>query len=363
MASNTFGEIFKITTWGESHGKLMGVVIDGCPSNIFISKEEIEKELSLRRSRNSYTTKRKEKDFIEIASGIFKGKTTGAPISIIIKNEDVYSKEYEKNKDLLRPNHANFTYLKKYGIFDYRGGGRSSGRETVLRVIASTIAKKILKKYKIETLAYIKSVYNIEAKIPSLPLTDLKKKRDKSILLCPDPKATDEMISVLEKIKEEKESCGATIECQTSFLPPGLGDPIYQKLSSKLAHGIFSIPGVKGFEIGNGFFSTQMKGSEYHDHFFLNEENEIKTKTNHAGGLFGGITNGMPLVFRVAFKPTPSILKPINTLTVRGKKAVLEWKDSRFDVCFGLRCCPIVEAMTNLVLVDALLMQNSKNLQ
>jgi chorismate synthase len=361
MGNNTFGQLFTITTWGESHGKEMGVIIDGCPSNLSISREEIEKDLLLRRGDHFFSTHRREKDSIEIVSGIFNGKTTGAPISIIIKNTDVDSSDYEKNKNLLRPNHANYTYLEKYGIFDYRGGGRASARETVCRVAAGSIAKKILKKYHIETLAYLKSLHQIEAQIPH-DFALIKKLRNQSPLLCPDKISTEKMLKILETTKEEKDSVGAVIECTVPYMISGLGDPIYQKVSSKLAHAIFSIPGVQGFEIGEGFHSSYMKGSEYHDHFFMDKNKKIKTKTNHCGGLQAGISNGMPIIFRLALKPTSTIEKPIKTITHQGKASILNWKNFRHDCCIALRAIPVVEAMTNLVLVDSLLMQKSISL-
>lgn len=365
MASNTFGNLFRITTWGESHGKAIGVVIDGCPAGIAISDEEINADLSLRQGgRTPYVTPRGEKDDAQIYSGVFEGKTTGAPISIILFNQDVDSTTYAPIKDLLRPGHANFTYLEKYEIFDYRGGGRSSARETACRVAAGAIAKKLIAHFGIEVIAYIKEIGGILIPEPSYSSpNEMRKATRESLIFCPDVKTTETIIGLLEKAKEEGDSLGGVIETVAYHLPVGLGDPVYEKLEANLAKAMLSLPATKGFEIGSGFTAARMKGSEHNDTFILDEKGHVSTATNFAGGTLGGITTGLPMVARVAFKPTSSIKKAQKTLTV--KKEEKEFKlpeGSRHDPCVTIRAVPIVEAMTALVIADALLMNRSARL-
>lgn len=326
---NSFGHIFRITTWGESHGRAVGVVIDGCPAGIEISEEEINTEL-LKRSpgKNPLTSPRKEPDVAELLSGVFEGKTTGTPISILIPNQDADSTKYEPIKHLLRPGHANATYLKKYGIFDYRGGGRSSARETVCRVAAGAVAKKFLLEFGIQPRAFLKEVGGEHA-----------------------------YETLLKKVMIEGDSLGGVVEVEVPNVPVGLGEPIYHKMEALLAQAMLSMPASKGFEIGSGFRAARMRGSEHNDSFF-------QESSNHAGGTLGGLTNGRPLVFRVAFKPTSSILKPQKTTTVDGKEAVLELpKGSRHDPCVAIRAVPVVEAMTALVLADTLLLDRCSTSQ
>lgn len=349
MASNSFGNLFRFTTWGESHGKAIGVVIDGCPAGLELSEEDINRELECRApGKTPYTSPRGEKDHAEIFSGVFEGKTTGAPISIIIFNKDADSSKYEPIKDLMRPGHANFTYLKKYGIFDYRGGGRSSARETACRVAAGAVAKKLLKNIKLKT--YIHSIGGIS--ITEVSDTALAS----SPIFCPDAKAGQKMMEALVKAKEEKDSLGGIIECCVENLPVGLGDPVYEKLEANLAKGMLSIPATKGFEIGSGFAAARMKGSEHNDAFTIDAKGNITTETNYAGGTLGGISTGLPLIFRVAFKPTSSIEKPQKTVDTSGKKQTFELPPgSRHDPCVTIRAVPIVEAMAACTLADALL--------
>jgi len=358
MASNSFGNLFRITTWGESHGKAIGVVIDGCPAGIPITDEEINLEMAKRSpGQNPYTTPRTEKDRVEILSGTFEGKTTGAPISIIIWNLDVDSTKYEPIKDLMRPGHANYTYLEKYGIFDHRGGGRSSARETACRVAAGAIAKKILEKEGIEVLAYLQQVSNIRSAQPKDSFT--KEEISKSPLFCPDPKAEEKMKEAITKAKDKGDSLGGVVAFFVKGIPVGLGDPVYEKIEANLAKGLMSLPATKGFEIGSGFSSVTMFGSEHND-TFIKENDTITTKTNYAGGTLGGITNGLPLYGRVAFKPTSSIMKEQKTVDADGNEATFQLpKGSRHDPCVSIRAVPIVEAMVNLVLVDALLKNRS----
>lgn len=356
MASNSFGKLFRITTWGESHGKAIGVVIDGCPSGIEISEEEINQQLSRRApGKNPYTSPRKESDHAEIYSGVFEGKTTGTPISIIIPNQDSDSSKYETMKSLLRPGHANYTYLAKYGIFDHRGGGRASGRETSCRVAAGAIAKKLLKQYGITPLAYIKELGGVEATIDIELLRDSPQAIYESALFCPDPIATKLMIAKLEEALNQKDSIGGIVELYVEGIPVGLGDPVYEKFEALLASALMSIPASKGFEIGSGFQAARMLGSHHND-LFIAQENAVKTATNHAGGTLGGISTGMPLLARIAFKPPSSIGKTQETVDVEGRPTHLELPvGSRHDPSVAIRAVPVVEAMTALVLADVLL--------
>jgi chorismate synthase len=362
MASNSFGNIFRITTWGESHGKAIGVVIDGCPAGLFLSEEDINQELSLRApGKNDYTTPRKEKDHAEIYSGIFDGKTTGTPISIIIMNHDADSTKYEPIKHILRPGHANFTYIAKYGTHDYRGGGRASARETACRVAAGAVAKKILHFFSIRTCAYLSSMGDVKATIIENDLEKLKNATYSDTIFCPDPIASARMMQKISTAKASGDSLGGIVEFIATGLPIGLGDPIYEKLEANLAKAMLSLPATKGFEIGEGFHASQMSGSDHNDSFikkdFIKSKHIIQTQTNHAGGTLGGISTGMPLLGRVAFKPTSSIQTSQQTTDIVGKPTILTLPEgSRHDPCVAIRAVPIVEAMCALVLVDAVLM-------
>lgn len=360
MGSNTFGTLFQVTTWGESHGKGIGVVIDGCPPGIPLSSKEIDAELKRRRPGNSpFTSPRKEEDLVEIYSGLFEGKTTGAPLSLIIHNKDVDSSHYEPLKNLLKPGHANFTYLAKYGIFDYRGGGRASARETAARVAAGAVAKKLLKEFNIIIIATIKQIGKIAAQnIDPNALPTLKEEMSKSALFCPDPIAEKKMQEAIFLAQKEKDSLGGIVECFSLNLPAGLGDPIFDKLEATLAKGMMSLPASKGFEIGAGFNSVCMKGSEHNDVFIKDIDGNIVTKTNHSGGTLGGISTGMPLIFRVAFKPTSSIARLQNTLSKQGEEKSFKLvKGSRHDPCVAIRAVPVVEAMAAITIADHLLLQ------
>lgn len=339
MASNSFGTLFKITTWGESHGKAIGVVIDGCPAGLELSEAEVNAALAMRAPGQSpFTSPRAESDKAEILSGIFEGKTTGAPISILIWNRDVDSSKYEPIKDLLRPGHANFTYLEKYGVFDYRGGGRASARETACRVAAGAVAKKLLSIYGITVSAELTQVGNVDAR---------------------DSTATT---LALEVAMNEGDSLGGIIEFQIHSLPVGLGDPVYEKLEANLAHALLSLPATKGFEIGRGFAAATMKGSEHND-LFSQKQEKVTIETNHSGGTLGGISTGMPIIGRVAFKPTSSIKKAQTTVATDGTVATLQLPEgSRHDPCVALRAVPIVEAMAALVIADALLLNRCARL-
>lgn len=335
----------------------MGVVIDGCPAGLAIDEDEINEALVLRApGLNPYTSPRKEVDKGEILSGVFQGKTTGAPICIIIPNRDIDSSKYEPIKHLLRPGHANYTYLEKYGIFDYRGGGRASGRETVCRVAAGAVAKKILQLNGVKIVAYLKQVGPIEAKIEGDEIDHIRACTLQSPIFCPDSAASNAIAAWIEKIKKEGDSLGGVVEFIAEAVPVGWGDPVYEKLEANLAQAMMSLPASKGFEIGSGFRSAQMKGSEHNDPF-INEKGHVVTETNYSGGILGGISTGMPIVGRVAFKPPSSIMRPQKTVTTSGETATFQLPEgSRHDPCLAIRAVPVVESMLALVLVDAMLL-------
>jgi chorismate synthase len=349
MASNSFGEIFKFTTWGESHGKAIGVVIDGCPAGLDISEQELNAALQRRSpGASQYTSPRKEPDLAHIYSGIFEGKTTGAPISIIIPNKNADSSKYEPVKNLLKPGHANYTYLQKYGIFDYRGGGRASARETACRVAAGYVANKILAAFNINVSAYIQSIGGIE-------INQSNQNLDDSEIFCPDKVIESQILELINTVKQQGDSLGGVVEFVVTNIPAGLGDPVYQKLEAKLASAMMSIPATKGFEIGEGFNAAKMQGSTHND-LFSNLDKNNSTITNHAGGTLGGISTGMPLIGKVAFKPASSIKKAQQTLDLDGN--IQEFKlpeGSKHDPCVAIRAVPVVEAMCAVVFADALL--------
>ncbi len=359
MGSNSFGSVLQITTWGESHGKAMGVVIDGCPAGLALSEDDIQSYLQKRApGTNPLTSPRKEPDVAEILSGVFEGKTTGAPISIVIPNKNQDSSKYDPIKHLLRPGHANYTYLEKYGLFDHRGGGRSSGRETVCRVAAGAIAQKILAHFGIACFAYLKQIGRVTAEIDLNNLEAI----DASSIFCPDPLAQKQMEEAILEAKEKGDSLGGVIGFLALGLQAGLGDPVYEKLEANLAKAMLSIPASKGFEIGSGFAVAMMRGSSHNDAFIYDEE-KVRTKTNHAGGTLGGISTGMPLIGSVAFKPTSSIYAPQATLSLEKQPAELKLPEgSRHDPCVAIRAVAVVQAMLSLVLADALLMNRSSQL-
>ncbi len=366
MASNSFGNIFRITTWGESHGRAVGAVIDGCPAGIPITEEEINAMLARRApGANEYTSPRKEKDLGEIYSGVFEGVTTGAPISIIIHNKDADSSKYEPIKNLLRPGHANFTYLEKYGVFDYRGGGRSSARETACRVAAAAVARKLLAHYKIDVLAHLCAAGSV-AVTEEFDAGDLSASREAvfaSPVFAADPKIGAAMMEAIAAAKVANDSLGGVVEFIATGVPVGLGDPVYEKLEANLARAMLSLPASKGFEIGRGFGAAAMQGSQHND-AFTRAGGQTTTRTNNAGGTLGGISTGQPIIGRVAFKPTSSIMIPQETVTQEGKEATFELpQGSRHDPCVAIRAVPVVEAMCLLVLADALLMNRAAQLE
>ena len=358
MASNSFGTLFRVTTWGESHGPSIGCVIDGCPSNISLTKQEIQRFLDWRApGRNSFVSERKEEDQVEIVSGVFENKTTGAPISLLINNKDQKSLHYEGMKGLLRPGHANYTYLQKYGIFDYRGGGRASARETAARVAAGAVAHKLLEYFGIRIVAHLQSIGTIQAKAAGNYTFDEVMAQS---LFCPDAEAVRQMEERLSLLKQEGDSIGGSVRVMIHGCPVGLGDPMYEKLQAKLAFAMMSIQAAKGFEIGDD--TSMMTGSEYND-AFIKVGDSIQTKTNHAGGLLGGITNGQPLVCTISFKPTSSIRKSQPTVDLQGKSVTFSQPpEARHDPCVAIRAVPVCLAMTQLVLADAILMSQIDNI-
>ena len=355
MAGNSFGTIYKITTFGESHGKAIGGIIDGFPSNFEIDISKLEFEL-LRRSTNQgiFSSSRKETDKIELLSGLFEGKTLGTPIGFMIKNNNAISKDYNDIKDIYRPSHGDYTYDAKYEHRDYRGGGRASARETAARVIAGAFAKQYLSANGIEIQAWVSQIYNIKALESNNASFD---EIEKSPLRCPDKEAELLMISEIEKAKKEGDTLGGIIKCRISGLNAGIGEPVFDKLNAKLAHAIMSINAVKGIEIGSGFESVEMKGSEHNDEFIM-KDGHISTKTNNSGGIQAGISNGEDIFFNTAFKPIASIMKEQNTIDKFGNKQTISIK-GRHDVCVVPRAVPIVEAMAAIVIMDYLLMNNN----
>ena len=357
MPGNSFGNIFRITTWGESHGEALGVVIDGCPAGVKISEKDIQTELDRRRpGQNKFTTQRKEPDKVQILSGIFDGKTTGTPISMLVKNSDAISKSYENFRDIYRPGHADYSYDAKYGIRDHRGGGRSSNRETIGRVAAGAIAKKILKSMKIKTIGFVSQIGNIFCKNINLNYVE------KNTLRIADKSKLAEMEALIDKVRREGDSIGGAIEVRSIGVTPGLGSPVFEKLDARLAAAIMSIGGVRGFEIGLGFSVAGMKGSEVNDVMQEKVKNKVKFKSNNAGGILGGISNGNDIVIRFALKPTSSISQEQQSIDKNGKKRSLRVK-GRHDPCLCPRAVPIAEAMMNLVLLDCILENKLSNIK
>lgn len=339
MAGNTFGQLFRVTAFGESHGGAVGCVVDGCPSKLSISINDIQKDLDRRRpGQSSITSPRKEEDKIEILSGVFEGKTTGTPILLLVKNKDQRPEDYKHLENIYRPSHADYTYEMKYGIRDWRGGGRSSARVTLAYVAAGAIAKKYLKeKLGIEFLVQIEQIGGIEIK------------------------TVQEMTKLIETIKNEGDSVGGTICGVVKNVPIGLGEPVFDKLSADLAKAMFSINAVKGFEIGSGFSGTKMRGSEHNDSFFVDNNNNIRAKTNFSGGIQGGISNGEDILFRVGFKPVATIRKKQETVN-KNKQAVVSEATGRHDPCVLPRAVPIVEAMAAITIMDHYLRHKTQNL-
>lgn len=352
MAGNSFGKLFKLTTFGESHGVAIGGIIDGCPSGIQLDFEAIQSEMDRRKpGQSDIVTQRKESDVVEFLSGVFEGQTTGTPIGFIIKNTDQKSNDYSHIKDVYRPSHADYTYDKKYGVRDYRGGGRSSARETASRVVAGAIAKQMLKDVKI--YAFTSSVGDL---FLDKPYQDLDFSLiESNTVRCPDETIANQMIEKIRAIRKQGDTIGGTVTCVIQNLPVGLGEPVFDKLHAELGKAMLSINAVKGFEYGSGFCGAKMKGSEHNDQF----NTDGTTKTNLSGGIQGGISNGMDIYFRVAFKPVATIIQKQDTLDNKGDIVEMQGK-GRHDPCVVPRAIPIVEAMAALVLADYTLLRRQE---
>ena len=348
MSGNSYGTIFKICTWGESHGEGVGVVVDGCPAGLSLKEADIQKELDRRKTGQSkVTTTRKETDLIQILSGVFKGKTTGTSIALWVENQDADSSKYEESKNKFRPGHADFTYLMKYGFRDYRGGGRSSARETVGRVAAGAIAKKLLARKRIKIIGYTKQIGPYIAERMDF------KQIEKNIVRCPDKIIAQKMIDHVLNARKKGDSVGGVVELVVKGVQAGLGEPVFDRLDADLAKAMMSIPAVKGIEVGVGFGAATMYGSECNDPYTA-KGTRITTKTNHAGGIHGGISNGSDIILRLVVKPTSSINKIQNTVTTDGEKTKIR-VEGRHDPCVSPRAVPIAEAMVALTLIDHLM--------
>ncbi|MGN1188636.1 MAG: chorismate synthase [Lachnospiraceae bacterium] len=350
MAGSTYGRIFQITTWGESHGKALGVVVDGCPAGLPLCEEDIQKELNRRKPGQSrFTTSRDEGDEVEILSGIFEGRTTGTPISMMVRNKTQRSADYSNIATVYRPGHADYTFDAKYGFRDYRGGGRSSGRETLGRVAAGAIAKKLLGELGVTIDAYVSAIGPVRIDRTRFQLAE----RDENPVRMPDSEAAARAQEYLDKLRSEKNSSGAMIECVIGGVPKGLGDPVFEKLDANLAKAMMSIGAVKGVEIGDGFEVAVMTGAEDNDAFAMVENVAVKT-SNHAGGILGGISDGSDIILRLAVKPTPSIASLQHTINQSGENVDIEIH-GRHDPIIAPRAVPVVEAMAAITILDALL--------
>jgi chorismate synthase len=357
MSGNSFGQAFKITTCGESHGGAVGVIIDGCPPGIEITEAEIQHELDRRKpGQSKITTPRAESDIIHILSGVFEGVTTGTPILLLAYNKDARSQDYDELKKVFRPSHADYTYLKKYGLRDYRGSGRASARETLARVASGAIARKYLKqKLGIEILSYVEQVGKFKANLDAAKVTI--DEVESNIIRCPDSAVANTMIEFVEQVKEQGDSIGGVIKCIIKNVPAGLGEPVFDKLHADLGKAMLSINAVKAFEIGSGFAGVELLGSEHNDPFTF-VDGRVRTTTNHAGGILGGISNGEDIYFRVAFKSVSTINKQQTTLNLDNEAVELS-AEGRHDPCVLPRAVPIVDAMAALVIMDHYLRHNS----
>jgi chorismate synthase len=348
---NSYGTLFKISTFGESHGPAIGVIIDGCPAGLQIDEVFIQSELSRRKpGQSKITTQRKEDDTFKILSGVFEGQATGAPIALVIENQDQRSKDYSHIQNTFRPSHADYTYETKYGVRDYRGGGRSSARETAARVAAGAIAKLLLKKSGIEINGFVSQVGDLKS--PPYTQLDLSKTED-NIVRCPDSRTAEKMIALIDQVRLDRDTIGGVVTCIIKNSPVGLGEPVFDKLHAELGKAMLSINAVKGFEYGSGFAGVELRGSQHNDEF-INEAGRIRTKTNHSGGIQGGISNGEDIYFNVAFKPVATIMQDQQSVDKEGNETTVSGK-GRHDPCVVPRAVPIVEAMAALVLADFLL--------
>lgn len=355
-----FGEVFRVSTWGESHGGGVGVVIDGCPPRLELSEADIQPALDRRRpGQSDIVTPRKESDTCKILSGVFEGKTLGTPISIMVPNTDARPEAYSEMETMYRPSHADFTYDAKYGIRNWQGGGRSSARETIGRVAAGAVALKALRTIapEIEVIAWVSSIHDIDAEVN--PETVTFDAVEANVVRCPDATAAEKMIARIKEIRSEGDSIGGMVECVVRGVPAGWGEPVFDKLDADLAKAMLSLPATKGFEVGSGFAGVRLRGSEHNDAFRV-INGKVRTTTNRSGGVQGGISNGEPIVFRTAFKPTATIAKSQPTVTVTGEEGDLAAR-GRHDPCVLPRAVPMVEAMTLLVLCDHALRQRAQN--
>jgi chorismate synthase len=359
MAGNSLGTLFRLTTFGESHGEAIGGILDGCPAGLTLDLQAIQHELDRRRPGQSHiVTQRKESDTVNVLSGLFEGKTTGAPIGFVIYNEDQRSKDYNHNQDVFRPSHADFTWFEKYGIRDHRGGGRTSARETASRVVGGAIAKQVLAHYGISIQAFVKSVGDIVLEIPYSEL-DLAK-TDENIVRCPHADTAERMITRIEEIRKQGDTIGGVIACVVKNCPIGLGEPAFDKLHAELGKAMLSINAAKGFEYGSGFEGTRLKGSEHNDPFRI-ENGKTITTSNHSGGVQGGISNGADIYFNTAFKPVATIMQEQETVNEAGEETTISGR-GRHDPCVLPRAVPIVEAMAALVIADYLLISKTNRL-
>ncbi len=348
--SSSFGTLFRISSWGESHGAGIGVVIDGCPPLLPLAAEDVQEALDRRRpGQSKITTPRREKDAVRILSGVFEGRTTGTPIAMVVFNEDQRSADYTEMKEKFRPSHADFTYQEKFGIRDYAGGGRSSARETIARVAAGAVAEKILRLGAgVGIRAFIRAINDIE--IPGEPPFPDRETVEATPVRCPHPETAERMIERIKEVRDRGDSVGGVVECRVRGLPAGWGEPVFDRIEADLAKAMLSLPATKGFEVGSGFAGVRLRGSEHNDPFEI-REGRVRTATNRSGGVQGGITNGEEVVFRVAFKPTATVRKSQKTVTASGEETDLAAK-GRHDPCVVPRAVPIVEAMAALVFVD-----------
>ncbi len=357
MMGNTFGYLFRVTTWGESHGKAVGCVVDGCPAGLELSEKDIQVEVDRRKPRGIISTKRREKDEVIILSGVFEGKTLGTPISMLVYNRDVDSKPYEEIKDLFRPGHADYTYFAKFGVRDWRGGGRASGRETVARVMAGAVAKKILERFDVRIMGYVREIGGIRCDIdPSSFDDEMYRRAESNPVRCPDLEVARAMEDEIIRVMEEGDSLGGIVEIVVKNPPAGLGEPVFLKLDAYLAFAVMSVPAVKGVEIGAGFRVSRMKGSECNDPIVI-RDGKIRFEKNDAGGILGGISNGEDIVIRAAIKPTPSISKEQRTVNYREMREEIIRIRGRHDPCIVPRAVPVLESMVAIVIVDCMMMQ------
>lgn len=358
MAGSVFGTLFRIMTWGESHGKGVGVTIDGCPAGLPLCEEDIQQYLDRRKpGQSKFTTARQEGDLVEILSGVFEGKTTGTPIALVVRNQDQRSRDYSAIMDVYRPGHADFCFDEKYGFRDYRGGGRSSGRETIGRVAAGAVACKLLEQFGITVTAYTKSIGEFEVQPSRFNL----KVRDENRLYMPDAVAAAEAEEWLERLMAQQDSAGGVVECVIDGIPAGIGEPVFDKLDACLAKAVMSIGAVKGFEIGDGFAAARSCGSVNNDTFYTDGDQAVRKRTNHSGGILGGMSDGSEIVLRAAFKPTPSIARTQQTVNRNGENVDINIK-GRHDPIVVPRAVVVVEAMAALTVADLLLRNRSSRI-